>query len=109
MKKQTIVITGGSPVLGKTIAQLFLERGDNVVINSSGYENLQKDRQKLGSPERLVSFEGNIDDRNTELNLINFAIKQFGSVDVFINIASIFAPKPFLEVEELSWSWYLKS
>ena len=40
MKKQTIIITGPSSGIGKEIARYFLEKGDNIVINSATDDKL---------------------------------------------------------------------
>ena len=42
MKTQTVIVTGASSGIGKEIARYFLEKGDNVVINSNTAEKLEK-------------------------------------------------------------------
>ena len=42
MKQQTLIVTGASSGIGKEVAKYFLERGDNVVINSATAEKLQE-------------------------------------------------------------------
>lgn len=107
MKKQTIIVTGASTGLGRAIAQTFLERGDNVVINSSNADNLQKAYDELGGLENLVMVAGDISDISLGQKLVDAAIHHFGSVDVLVNNAGIFDAKPFLEVEESELDKYL--
>lgn len=97
---KTVIVTGASSGVGKAIAQYFLEHGWNVVMNASNAENLQKTYDEFGSPTTAICVAGNIANKSTGELLVKTALDVFGSVDVLINNAGVFAPKPFLEVEE---------
>ena len=99
MKKQTIIVTGASSGIGKEIARHFLEKGDNVVINSSTVEKLEQAYQELGGGENLAMVAGNVSDKETGEKLVATAIAKFGSADVLVNNAGIFETRPFLEVD----------
>jgi NAD(P)-dependent dehydrogenase (short-subunit alcohol dehydrogenase family) len=91
--KQTAVITGASSGIGLGLTRGFLEAGFNVVANS---------RNVTGSgtltPSRdLLLVDGDVGDPSTARNLMQRAVQQFGGVDVLINNAGIFVPKPFTE------------
>src|SRR5947209_6844109 len=100
MKKQTIIITGASSGIGKEVAKYFLERGDNVVINSAKAEKLEQVYLKLGAGRNLARVAGDVHHKKTGERLVATAIEKFGSVDVLVNNAGIFETKPFLEVDE---------
>lgn len=100
MKKQTIIVTGASSGIGKEIARHFLEKGDNVVINSATAESLRKTYYELGAGENLAMVAGDVSKKNTGEQLLAKAIETFGSADVLVNNAGIFDTKPFLEVDE---------
>jgi NAD(P)-dependent dehydrogenase (short-subunit alcohol dehydrogenase family) len=100
MKKQTIIVTGASSGIGKEVARHFLANGDNVVINSSTAEKLEKVYQELGAGENLAMVVGNVYNKKTGEKLLATAIEKFGSADVLVNNAGIFETKPFLEVDE---------
>lgn len=100
MKKQTIIVTGASSGIGKEIARYFLEKGDNVVINSATPEKLEQAYQELGAGPNLAKVAGSVGDKRTGEKLVAAAIEQFGSADVLVNNAGIFETKPFLEVDE---------
>lgn len=97
---KTIIITGASTGIGKATAQLFLEKGYNVVINSANLQNLENTYQELGHTNRLAMVHGDVSLITTGKKLVETALERFGSVDVLINNAGIFQPQSFLDVEE---------
>lgn len=112
MKNKTVIITGASTGIGKAIAAYFINKGSNVVMNSSNEENLKNAYQELGSPENAIYFAGDISQQKTGQELARLAKKTFNSIDVLINNAGVFSPKPFLDVQEadleLFWNINLK-
>jgi NAD(P)-dependent dehydrogenase (short-subunit alcohol dehydrogenase family) len=100
MKKHTVIVTGASSGIGEAIARYFLDRGDNVVINSSTADKLTEAYHRLGAGDNLAMVAGNVSDRRTGAQLVATAVTRFGSVDILINNAGIFGTKPFLEVDE---------
>lgn len=109
MKKQTVIVTGASSGTGLAVAQYFLQRGDNVVINSSSTVKLQKAFEELGAGDSLALVAGDISDKNTGIRLVEKAMEKFGSVDVLVNNAGIFGTKPFLEVDEAYLDTFLNT
>jgi len=100
MKTLTVIITGASTGIGRAIAALFLKQGHNVVINAANEKNLITAFNELGSHHQLAMVAGDISNINTGKRLVETAIARFGAVDVLVNNAGIFEPKPFLEVDE---------
>jgi NAD(P)-dependent dehydrogenase (short-subunit alcohol dehydrogenase family) len=100
VKKQTIIVTGASSGIGKEIARHFLEKGDNVVINSFTAKKLEEVYRELGAGENLAMVAGNVSDKKTGERLVATAVEKFGSADVLVNNAGIFETRPFLEVDE---------
>ena len=100
MKKQTIIVTGAASGIGKGIAKYFLDRGDNVVINSVTPSALESTYKEFGAGDNLAMFTGDVSKKETGEQLVKIALEKFGSVDVLVNNAGIFDSKPFLEVDE---------
>jgi NAD(P)-dependent dehydrogenase (short-subunit alcohol dehydrogenase family) len=107
MKNKTMIVTGASTGIGKAIARLFLEKGYNVVMNSKNEENLVRTFIEFGSPLRAVMVAGNVGDKALGQQLLLKALERFGAVDVLINNAGVFTPKPFLDVEEADLDRFL--
>ncbi len=100
MKKQTIIITGASSGIGLETARYFLDRGDNVIINSQTASKLEEVYHELGAGDHLAMVAGNVSKKSTGEALVQTALERFGSIDVLINNAGIYENKPFLEVTE---------
>ncbi|WP_337965953.1 SDR family oxidoreductase [uncultured Flavobacterium sp.] len=109
MKKQTIIVTGAASGIGKGIAKYFLDRGDNVVINSLTPSALENAFNEFGAGDNLAMFAGDVSNVETGKQLVALAIQKFGSADVLVNNAGIFDSKPFLEVDEAYLDKFLKT
>src|SRR5579863_10220687 len=109
MKKQTVIVTGASSGIGFGIAKYFLERADNVVINSADAGKLQTAYLELGAGENLALVAGDVSIKATGTALAAKALEQFGSIDVLVNNAGLFERKPFLEVEESYLDRFLRT
>ena len=73
------------------VANLFLDRGYNVVANS---RNVSK-RNELHASDHLALVEGDIGLASTAERIVATALRTFGSVDALVNNAGIFFVKPF--------------
>src|SRR6516164_9760121 len=92
-RPKTVVVTGASQGIGAAIANLFLERGYNVVANS---RNISRGTE-LQDSENLALVDGDIALATTAERIAATAVKRFGSLDALVNNAGIFFPKPFTE------------
>jgi NAD(P)-dependent dehydrogenase (short-subunit alcohol dehydrogenase family) len=70
------------------------------VGNARTLERLQAAAEKLGKPGNFLPVAGDIGLASTAKALFERAIAQFGQVDILINNAGIFTPKPFTEYTE---------
>jgi len=98
--KKTVIVTGASSGLGFAIAKAYLDRGDNVVGNSRTLARLQEAAAKLGNPPNFLLVEGDIAKPETARRLFERAQAAFGKVDILINNAGIFIPKPVGDYSE---------
>ena len=98
--KKVAIVTGASTGLGFDLSKALLEKGYRVVMAANNEKRLQKAYGALGSPEDATTFAGDIGHNGAGKKLVAFAVKTFGRVDVLVNNAGVFEPKPFLEVDE---------
>jgi len=91
--QKTAIVTGASQGIGAGLVEAYLKRGYNVVANS---RNIVKSNPFAASAN-LALVGGDIGDPKTAANIAATAISRFGRIDVLINNAGIFIPKPFTE------------
>ena len=91
--QKTAIVTGASQGIGAGLVEAFLQRGYRVVANS---RNMTK-ANPFPASANLALVDGDIGDPNTATKIVDTAVSRFGRIDVLINNAGIFIPKPFTE------------
>jgi len=105
---KTIIITGASSGIGKDIAAALLEQGANIVINARNKQRLEDFANSHAAHQsRIRIVAGDIAKKATGEELAKVAQQQFGAIDVLVNNAGVFIPKPFLQVNEQELDMYL--
>jgi NAD(P)-dependent dehydrogenase (short-subunit alcohol dehydrogenase family) len=92
-KQKTAIVTGASQGIGAGAAQSLLDRGYNVVANS---RNITK-ANPFAAAANVALVDGDIGDPRTAARIVDAAVSRFGRIDVLVNNAGIFIPKPFTE------------
>ena len=93
---KTVVITGSARGLGFNMARFFREYNYNVVISDLIEDNLIKAKQELENhaSEGKVAYKiCNVTKFNELQELMNYAVLEFGQVDIWINNAGINQPQ----------------
>lgn len=90
---QSAIVTGASSGIGLGITQALLERGYHVVANS---RTITKSKE-LKASENLVLVDGDIGKKDTAIKVADAAIGHFGRIELLVNSAGIYVPKPFTE------------
>ncbi|WP_182084336.1 SDR family NAD(P)-dependent oxidoreductase [Aureimonas sp. ME7] len=105
---KVVAVTGGGSGIGKEAAARFVAEGASVAINGRDAAKLEAAARDIDpSGERVVVSAGNIADPATGAALVDAAVSRFGKLDVLVNNAGVFNPKPFLELTEGDYDWYL--
>jgi len=90
---KTAIVTGGSRGIGAGLVEAFMKRGYGVVANS---RNITR-TNLFAASANLTLVDGDIGDPKTAAKIVDTAVSRFGRIDVLINNAGIFIPKPFTE------------
>src|SRR5215470_16783172 len=92
-KQPVAIVTGASSGMGLSITRALLERQYRVVANS---RTISKSKDLKPSAD-LVLMDGDISKKETAIKVVEAATKHFGRVDLLVNNAGIYIPKPFTE------------
>jgi NAD(P)-dependent dehydrogenase (short-subunit alcohol dehydrogenase family) len=90
------IVTGASSGIGLGVTQALLELGWRVVATS---RTMSKSKELKPSPD-LVLVDGDVSKKETAVQVVEAALKHFGRIDLLVNNAGIFIPKPFTDYTE---------
>ena len=105
LKGKTAIVTGSGRGIGKAIALKLASYGANVVINdipqSEDADLTCEEVKALGVGSICIKGDvRNIDDVKA---LVDGTVKEFGSVDIFVNYAGITRDGLMLRMSEEDW------
>jgi NAD(P)-dependent dehydrogenase (short-subunit alcohol dehydrogenase family) len=90
---KTAIVTGASSGIGLGMTTALLERGYRVVANSRRIT----ESGTLAPSEDLALVDGDIASPETAHRIVETAVRRFGTVDLLVNNAGVFIPKPFTD------------
>ena len=90
------IVTGASSGIGLGLTRALLERGWRVVATS---RTISKSKDLKPSPD-LVLVDGEVSKKETAVKVVEAALDHFGRIDLLVNNAGIFLPKPFTDYTE---------
>ncbi len=99
---KTVVVTGASRGIGKSIAELFANNDYNVLINFNNSEKSAFELYKKLKNRGLSvnKFKADVANRNEVELMMKFCIHEFGSIDVLISNAGISQEKMFIDITD---------
>ncbi len=92
-KNQVAIVTGASSGMGLAITLALLEHGYRVVANS---RTISKSKDLKASGD-LILVDGDIGKKDTAIKVADAAVNHFGRIDLLVNNAGVYLPKPFTE------------
>ena|SRR5690242_2097979 len=99
-QNKTVVITGASAGLGRTMVREFAKHGANIGLIARGIDGLnaaQKEVEGLGSEALVVPAD--VSHANEVENAARKIEERFGKIDVWINNAMVSVFAPFEKIE----------
>ena len=107
-ENKTAIITGAGSGIGLEVAKRLHQSGANIVINGRNGEKLQAASAGIDNAgDRIRLVAADIAQPETAQQLVETAEDAFGGVDILINNAGIFEPKPFLELSEADYDRFV--
>ena len=105
---KTGLIVGGSSGIAKTVGRLLLERGaEAVIIVGKNEQKLRAAELELGSFGKVIARNVDIADSERLGRLLVEIDGDFATLDLLVNSAGVFLPKPFLEHTGEDYDRYL--
>ena len=101
----TAIVTGGAKGIGRACVNAFARSGYNVVIN---YNTSHEEAKALAfeltqKGHSVVAVKADVTNRAEVDEMVDFAIRRFGKVDVLTNNAGISQIKLFCDITQGDW------
>jgi NAD(P)-dependent dehydrogenase (short-subunit alcohol dehydrogenase family) len=93
LKGKVAIVTGASRGIGLGITERLLEAGYSVIANSRNITQAKT----LRPGGRLKLVDGDIGNQDVAKQLVDSAISHYRRIDLLVNNAGVFIPKPFTE------------
>ena len=101
--KKTLIITGGSKGIGRSIAIKFAKNNFDIFTCSRNQDELNKLESEIKSINPKIKVSALVSDLSTKegsLNFIDFVIKNTNKIDVLVNNVGTFIPGKLIEEED---------
>ena len=101
--KKTILVTGGSGVIGSSILELFYKKGFNVIAAGIANKTIIGQQQKKFNIKRSLLLNTDLTGSKNVKKVVGTSIKKFKKIDILVNCAGIQFVMPIEKYPEKIW------
>lgn len=102
--EKVILITGASSGIGESTARILAKQGHLLVIGARREDRLKTLVREIDPSGTQVKYQTlNVTQRHSVQDFVNFALEQFGRIDVIINNAGIMPLSPMSALKLDEW------
>lgn len=83
------IITGASSGIGRETARLFAKEGAIVIAAARRKDRLEELAKEATGPGKIIPYQLDVANKDEVETMIDFAVKEFGRLDVLLNNAGI--------------------
>lgn len=104
---KVVLITGSSRGIGRSIAQLFAERGARIAVHYLANRSAAEDTLASLAGNGHLLVQGDIADPSAVAAIVEDVVTRAGRIDILVNNAAIYEDHPLAEVDYETWqaSW----
>lgn len=103
-----LLVVGGTSGMGLETARQFLTEGGSVVIVGNRPEKTEEARKDLSALGNVTALIADLTSDEGLAKLIKTLSEQHSDIDMLVNAAGVFFPKPFLEHQDVDYDQYMK-
>nr|WP_315594909.1 SDR family oxidoreductase [uncultured Cupriavidus sp.] len=102
-----LLVVGGTSGMGLQIARNVLAQGGSTVIVGNRADKASQARQDLAALGQASALAADLSSSEGLASLLQAIDTQHADIDLLVNAAGVFFPKPFLEHEESDYDQYM--
>ena len=103
-----LLVVGGTSGMGLQTARMVLAEGGSAVIGGLRPEKTEEARKELAALGQVVALTADISGREGLAGLLKAIDGQHPDIDLLVNAAGVFFPKPFLEHQDADYDRYME-
>lgn len=107
-KGKKLLVVGGTSGMGLEAARMVLAEGGSAVVVGNRPEKTEAARQELAKLGQLWVLTADLSSSEGLSALLKAIDEQHTDVDLLVNAAGVFFPKPFLEHQDADYDQYMK-
>ncbi|ELP1307749.1 SDR family NAD(P)-dependent oxidoreductase [Pseudomonas aeruginosa] len=106
-KGKKLLVVGGTSGMGLEIARMVLAQGGSAVIVGNRPEKTEKARQELSALGSVTALTADLISEEGLGKLLKNIGNEHSDIDLLVNAAGVFFPKPFLEHQDADYDQYM--
>lgn len=103
-----LLVVGGTSGIGLASARTVLKEGGSVVIVGNRPDKTEEARKELAELGQVWALTADLSNEASLAQLLQAIDAQHADIDLLVNAAGVFFPKPFLEHAEADYDLYMK-
>lgn len=107
-KGKKLLVVGGTSGMGFATARMVLAAGGTAVIIGSRPEKTEEARKELSALGHVAALTADLSSEDGLAQLLRTIDERHADIDLLVNAAGVFFPKPFLEHQEVDYDQYMK-
>ncbi|WP_341644865.1 SDR family NAD(P)-dependent oxidoreductase [Thauera sp. SDU_THAU2] len=107
-KGKKLLVVGGNSGIGLQTARMVIAGGGSAVIVGRNAEKTEQARKELAARGQAWALTANLGSSESLTALLDIIDEQHADIDLLVNAAGVFFPKPFLEHSEADYDQYMK-
>lgn len=107
-KGRKLLVVGGTSGMGLESARAVMAQGGSAVIVGHQAEKAEEARRELAKLGTVAALTADLSNAESVAHLLKTLDEQHPDIDLLVNAAGVFFPKPFLEHQEADYEQYMK-
>jgi len=102
-----LLVVGGTSGMGLETARMVLEQGGSAVIVGHRADKTEQAREQLSALGPVAALTADLSS-DAGVTALLAALDEHAGIDLLVNAAGVFFPKPFLEHQDADYDQYMK-